>query len=115
MPSQWCLSIFLTPLAEMSCVRIHLMWLLQSLPSWVTQTSLCRVCVDIQGYVATTVQQYLSQYPVDEEDIVHVEDGGWVNPDGDFGSPQSLNWNWPLIPKDALVKVMIDKRMVEIF
>lgn len=65
----------------------------------------CSFCVvAIQGYIATTVQQYLSQYPVDEADIVHVEDGGWVNPDGDFGSPQSLNWNWPLIPNNAQVR-----------
>ena len=53
--------------------------------------------------MATTVQQYLSQYPVDEKDIVHVEDGGWVNPDGDFGSPQSLQWNYPLQPNNAQV------------
>ena len=28
---------------------------------------------------------------------MHVEDGGWVNADGDFGSPQYINWNWPLV------------------
>ena len=28
-------------------------------------------------------------------DIVHVEDGGWVFADGDFGSPSFINWNWP--------------------
>ena len=61
------------------------------------------MCNVPQGYTATTIQQYLSQYPVDEDDLVHVEDGGWVNPDGDFGSPQSLNWNWPLIPNNAQV------------
>ena len=27
---------------------------------------------------------------------MHVEDGAWVNADGDFGSPQMINWNWPL-------------------
>lgn len=58
---------------------------------------------DLKGYVATTVQQYLAQFPLDEQDVVHVEDGGWVNPDGDFGSPQSLKWNWPLIPNNAQV------------
>lgn len=57
----------------------------------------------LKGYVATTVQQYLAQFPLDEQDVVHVEDGGWVNPDGDFGSPQSLKWNWPLIPNNAQV------------
>ena len=57
----------------------------------------------MQGYVATTVQQYLSDHPVDEKDVVHVEDGGWVNPDGDFGSPQSLQWNYPLLPNNSQV------------
>ncbi len=56
-----------------------------------------------QGYVATTVQQYLRQFPVNESDVVHVEDGAWVNPDGDFGSPQSLQWNYPLQPNNPSV------------
>lgn len=42
----------------------------------------------------TTVEQYLLDHPVDPNDIVHVEDGGWVNADGDFGSPFMLNWTW---------------------
>ena len=81
-----------------------------------------------QGYAPTTVQQYLNDYPVDESDIVavcccpavpgrfqpyvhthwcvcawceQVEDGAWVNADSDFGSPQCINWNWPLLPKDV--------------
>lgn len=49
------------------------------------------------GYVATTVEQYLNDHPVPTNDIVHVEDGAWVNADGDFGSPSFLNWNWPLV------------------
>ena len=49
------------------------------------------------GYVATTVEQYLQDHPVPTTDLVHVEDGAWVNADGDFGSPTFLNWNWPLI------------------
>lgn len=61
----------------------------------------------MQGYVATTIQQYLNEHPVDEKDVVHVEDGGWVNPDGDFGSPQSLQWNYPLMPNNAQVIAMI--------
>ncbi len=56
--------------------------------------------------MATTIQQYLSQYPVDPSDVVHVEDGGWVNPDGDFGSPQSLQWNYPLQPPNAQVTLL---------
>jgi hypothetical protein len=47
------------------------------------------------GHVPTTVQQYLADYPVSPTDVVHVEDGGWVNADGDFGSPDYINWNWP--------------------
>ncbi len=50
-----------------------------------------------RGYTPTTVQTYLAQHPVPAGAVVHVEDGGWVNADGDFGSPQFINWNWPLV------------------
>ncbi|HPF71603.1 MAG TPA: hypothetical protein PLQ13_13085, partial [Candidatus Krumholzibacteria bacterium] len=50
-----------------------------------------------KGYTPTTVETYLAQHPVPADDVVHVEDGGWVNADGDFGSPQYINWNWPLV------------------
>ena len=50
-----------------------------------------------QGYEPTTVAEYLADHPVARRDVVHVEDGGWVNADGDFGSPQYINWNWPLV------------------
>jgi hypothetical protein len=49
------------------------------------------------GYVPTVVQEFLANNPVSESDIVHVEDGSWVNADGDFGSPDFINWNWPLV------------------
>jgi hypothetical protein len=49
------------------------------------------------GYNPTTVEQYLSQFPVPAGDVVHVEDGAWVNADGDFGSPTFINWNYPLL------------------
>lgn len=49
-----------------------------------------------QGYTPSTVQHYLDTYSVPQSDLIHVEDGGWVNADGDFGSPQYINWNWPL-------------------
>jgi hypothetical protein len=49
------------------------------------------------GYTPTTVATYLQHHPVPAADVVHVEDGGWVNADGDFGSPQFINWNWPLV------------------
>lgn len=50
-----------------------------------------------QGYEPTTIAEYLADHPVAPDDVVHVEDGGWVNADGDFGSPQFINWNWPLV------------------
>jgi len=49
------------------------------------------------GYNPTTVEQYLAQFPVPNDDIVHVEDGAWVNADSDFGSPTFINWNYPLL------------------
>ncbi|MCK4658968.1 MAG: hypothetical protein KAV82_05545 [Phycisphaerae bacterium] len=49
------------------------------------------------GYTATVVEEYLADHPVPADDLVHVEDGAWVNADGDFGSPIMLNWNWPLV------------------
>ncbi len=49
------------------------------------------------GYVPTVIQRYLADHPVPANDFVHVEDGAWVNADGDFGSPQFWNWNWPLL------------------
>lgn len=47
-----------------------------------------------KGYKPTTVEQYLLEHPLDASDVVHVEDGGWVNADGDFGSPQMINWTY---------------------
>uniref|UniRef100_A0A832HYW7 Carbohydrate binding module family 25 domain-containing protein n=1 Tax=Eiseniibacteriota bacterium TaxID=2212470 RepID=A0A832HYW7_UNCEI len=49
------------------------------------------------GYRPSTIAEYLADYPPDPDDVVKVEDGGWVNADGDFGSPQFINWNWPLV------------------
>ncbi|MBN1827017.1 MAG: hypothetical protein JW958_12215 [Candidatus Eisenbacteria bacterium] len=49
------------------------------------------------GYEPTTIEEYLADHPVDSSDVARVEDGGWVNADGDFGSPQFINWNWPLV------------------
>jgi len=50
-----------------------------------------------KGYEPTVIDEYLADHPIDPLDVVHVEDGGWVNADGDFGSPQFINWNWPLV------------------
>lgn len=57
------------------------------------------------GFVATTVQKYLADHPVPANDWVHVEDGAWVNADGDFGSPQFWNWNWPLLSASGQVDI----------
>ena len=57
------------------------------------------------GYMATVVEEYLADHPVPANDIVHVEDGAWVNADGDFGSPVMLNWNWPLVNGSGQVDI----------
>lgn len=48
------------------------------------------------GFEPTTIDTYLEDYPIDENDFVHVEDGAWINAAGDFGDPTFVNWNWPL-------------------
>ena len=47
------------------------------------------------GYEPTTIEQFIADFPPDTNDVVHVEDGGWVFADGDFGSPMFINWHWP--------------------
>lgn len=49
-----------------------------------------------QGYVPTTIQQFLDDHPVPANDLVHVEDGSWVNAANDWGHPQFINWLWPM-------------------
>jgi hypothetical protein len=57
------------------------------------------------GYVPTVVQRYLADHPVPANDVIHVEDGAWVNADGDFGAPQFLNWNWPPVNAQGQIDV----------
>ncbi|MGE3181111.1 MAG: hypothetical protein AB7N71_05725 [Phycisphaerae bacterium] len=57
------------------------------------------------GYSASTVEQYLQDHPVPIDEVVHVEDGAWINADGDFGSPTFLNWNWPLLNASGQVDI----------
>ena len=57
------------------------------------------------GYVPTVVQRYLANHPVPASDVVHVEDGAWVNADGDFGAPQFLNWNWPPVNSQGQIDI----------
>jgi hypothetical protein len=47
------------------------------------------------GYEPTTVEQLIADFPPSTNDVVHVEDGGWVFADSDFGSPIFINWHWP--------------------
>jgi len=49
-----------------------------------------------QGYTPSTVQQFLTDYPVPTNDLVHVEDGSWFNAANDWGHPQFINWLWPM-------------------
>src|SRR5437870_1727745 len=44
---------------------------------------------------AMSIEQFLADFPPDQSDVVHVEDGGWVYADGDFGSPIFINWHFP--------------------
>lgn len=47
------------------------------------------------GFVPTTIEQYLADHPVPGSDVVHIEDGSWVNAANDWGHPQFINWMWP--------------------
>ncbi|HNX01534.1 MAG TPA: hypothetical protein PKK33_09230, partial [Candidatus Cloacimonadota bacterium] len=49
-----------------------------------------------QGYTPSTVEQFLANHPVPDNDVVHVEDGSWVNAANDWGHPQFINWLWPM-------------------
>lgn len=49
-----------------------------------------------QGYVPSTIQQFLTDHPVPASDVVHVEDGSWFNAANDWGHPQFINWLWPM-------------------
>ncbi len=64
-----------------------------------------------QGYHATVVEEYLADHPVPADDVVHIEDGAWVNADGDFGSPTFLNWNYP--PVNAQGQIDIENGWAE--
>ncbi|MEL6498444.1 MAG: carbohydrate-binding protein [Planctomycetota bacterium] len=57
------------------------------------------------GYHATVVEEYLADHPVPAGAVVHVEDGAWVNADGDFGSPWFLNWNYPPVNAQGAVDI----------
>ena len=59
---------------------------------WVGQMASTAVS---DGYEPSTIEQFINDFPPSTSDVVHVEDGGWVFADSDFGSPSFINWNWP--------------------
>ncbi len=63
---------------------------MESVPSFTAQAL-------AQGYSPSVVAEYLADFPVELSDVIHIEDGAWVNADGDFGHPAFINWNWPLV------------------
>jgi hypothetical protein len=71
---------------------------MEAVPNFVSSASAA-------GYIPTVVQRYLANHPVPASDVVHVEDGAWVNADGDFGAPQFLNWNWPPVNAQGQIDI----------
>ena len=49
------------------------------------------------GYQITTVQDLVNQHPPPANDFVQVEDGAWIFPESDYGSPYFLKWIEPPI------------------
>jgi hypothetical protein len=47
------------------------------------------------GYVATAVQDMVNTKPPPAGELVHVEDGSWIFPETDYGSPYFLKWMEP--------------------
>jgi len=72
---------------------------------WVSQMAGTAVS---DGYEPTTIEQFLSDFPPAASDVIHVEDGGWVFADSDFGSPSFINWNWPSSYTDGSGNNVVD-------
>ncbi|MGO8838699.1 MAG: carbohydrate-binding protein [Limisphaerales bacterium] len=72
---------------------------------WVGQMASTAV---LDGYEPTTIEQFIADFPPDTSDVVHVEDGGWVFADSDFGSPSFINWNWPPSYTDSSGNNVVD-------
>jgi len=47
------------------------------------------------GYTVSTVQDMVNQKPPPAGDYIHVEDGAWIFPESDYGSPYFLKWVEP--------------------
>lgn len=54
-----------------------------------------------KGYRPTTIQQFIADHPVPTNDVVHIEDGAWVNAASDWGHPQFINWLWPPVRQSS--------------
>ena len=42
-------------------------------------------------FECTTIQDYLTRFPVSESDVIHIQDGSWLGADG--GDPEFKKWN----------------------
>lgn len=47
------------------------------------------------GYTLTTVQDMVNRTPPPASETIHVEDGAWIFPESDYGSPYFLKWVEP--------------------
>lgn len=47
------------------------------------------------GYTPTTVQDMVNRTPPPTGETIHVEDGAWIFPESDYGSPYFLKWVEP--------------------
>jgi hypothetical protein len=47
------------------------------------------------GYTVTTIQDLVNRTPPPAGETIHVEDGAWIFPESDYGSPYFLKWVEP--------------------
>ena len=53
------------------------------------------------GYTVTSIQDMVNTKPPPANSYVHVEDGGWIFPESDYGSPYFLKWVEPPIKEGS--------------
>ncbi len=69
--------------------------------SWMVATPQFFTDADGAGYARTAVQDFINAHGA-AADTVHVEDGAWIFPESDYGSPYFLKWiEPPLKPGSA--------------
>lgn len=54
------------------------------------------------GYTVSTVQDLVNQKPPPASESIHVEDGAWIFPESDYGSPYFLKWVEPPLKQGSL-------------